>query len=34
VVTTGANLGFSYALATLINNWFYRKVSANPVPPS
>jgi len=25
VVTTGANLGFSYALATLINNWFYRR---------
>src|SRR5438132_7182390 len=25
VVTTGANLGFSYALATLINNWFYRQ---------
>jgi OFA family oxalate/formate antiporter-like MFS transporter len=24
-VTTGANLGFSYALATLINNWFYRQ---------
>ena len=23
VVTTGANLGFSYALATLINNWFH-----------
>jgi MFS family permease len=25
IVTTGANLGFSYALATLINNWFYRR---------
>src|SRR6266851_5223121 len=25
VVTTGANLGFSYALATLINNCFYRR---------
>src|SRR5437867_135596 len=25
VVTTGANLGFSYALAALINNWFYRR---------
>src|SRR4029453_15200305 len=25
VVTTGATLGFSYALATLINNWFYRR---------
>jgi MFS family permease len=25
VVTAGANLGFSYALATLINNWFYRR---------
>src|SRR5262249_9033233 len=25
VVTPGANLGFSYALATLINNWFYRR---------
>ncbi len=25
VVTTGANLRFSYALATLINNWFYRR---------
>ena len=25
VVTTGANLGFSYALATLMNNWFYRR---------
>src|SRR5262245_10273990 len=25
VVTVGANLGFSYALATLINNWFYRR---------
>jgi MFS family permease len=25
VVTAGANLGFSYALSTLINNWFYRR---------
>src|SRR2546423_401843 len=25
VVTVGANLGFSYALSTLINNWFYRR---------
>src|SRR5262249_59302586 len=25
VVTTGANLGFSYALSTLMNNWFYRR---------
>ena len=25
MVTAGANLGFSYALATLINNWFYRR---------
>ncbi|MGE3541070.1 MAG: MFS transporter [Candidatus Tectimicrobiota bacterium] len=25
VVTVGANLGFSYALATLVNNWFYRR---------
>jgi MFS family permease len=25
VVTTGANLGFSYALAALMNNWFYRR---------
>jgi MFS family permease len=25
VVTAGANLGFSYTLATLINNWFYRR---------
>ena len=25
VVTVGTNLGFSYALSTLINNWFYRR---------
>ena len=25
MVTAGANLGFSYALSTLINNWFYRR---------
>ena len=25
VVTAGANLGFSYALSTLMNNWFYRR---------
>jgi MFS family permease len=25
VVTVGANLGFSYALSTLMNNWFYRR---------
>src|SRR5262249_5799009 len=25
VVTVGANLGFSYALSTLVNNWFYRR---------
>ena len=25
VVTAGANLGFSYALFTLMNNWFYRR---------
>jgi MFS family permease len=25
VVTAGANLGFSYALSTMINNWFYRR---------
>lgn len=24
-VTAGANLGFSYALSTLMNNWFYRR---------
>src|SRR5215510_9257115 len=24
VVTAGANLGFSYALSTLMSNWFYR----------
>src|SRR5262245_53600205 len=24
-VTMGANLGFSYALSTLVNNWFYRR---------
>jgi hypothetical protein len=25
VVTVGTNLGFSYALSTLVNNWFYRR---------
>src|SRR5215831_12456758 len=25
VVTIGTNLGFSYALSTLMNNWFYRR---------
>jgi MFS family permease len=25
VVTIGSNLGFSYPMATLINNWFYRQ---------
>ena len=25
VVTVGTNLGFSYALSTLMNNWFYRR---------
>jgi MFS family permease len=25
VVTVGSNIGFSYALSTLINNWFYRR---------
>jgi MFS family permease len=25
VVTVGTNIGFSYALSTLVNNWFYRR---------
>jgi MFS family permease len=25
VVTVGTNIGFSYALSTLMNNWFYRR---------
>src|SRR5262249_37140211 len=25
VVTIGTNIGFSYALSTLVNNWFYRR---------
>lgn len=27
VITTGSNMGFSYAMATLINNWFHRRKS-------